>query len=178
MMKLNSAQDPRFIVNLKNHHGQCEINFHLLMGLVPKCREASGEWRVAMASSLFSAVVSFQRIELSPYTTTLRITQESVRPSDDAQRERADAGFQALAKSESSYLLPPSLTVRLYHDVEMAEVVAWDNHRYWHPVYSYPNSRMYHRDEKLALNRFLGEWLVCCRKLGVSLQHFVNPLPD
>ena len=178
-MKPSDIQDPRFVVNLKDHHGQCEINFHLLMTLVPECRESSTQWRFSMDSSLVQAVASFQRIDLSPYTTTLRITQHRSPSSyTEASTRQTDSYTSVSTKRMPAYLMPPSLTVRLYHDVEMAEVVAWDNHRYWHPVYSYPNSRMYHRDEKLALNRFLGEWLVCCRKLGVSLQHFVNPLPD
>jgi uncharacterized protein YqiB (DUF1249 family) len=35
-------------------------------------------------------------------------------------------------------------------------------------VYSYPNPNMYQPDEKLALNRFLGELLFHCRKLGIA----------
>ncbi len=153
MVALRIRTDNDYVVNLKHHHTQCELNFHLMMGLVPNCRE-SALWQFHLDDAAATAVV-IQRIDEAPFTTTLEITQVS----------------------QFSVLSPPKIQVRLYHDVEMAEVVAWDNHRHWQPVYSYPNKRMYQRDEKLALNRFLGEWLVYCRKLGLSSEGFVNPLP-
>lgn len=148
-----------FVVNLKSHHTQCELNFHLCMALFPHCRTEQSQWQfniAALTPPYAKHRVLIQRLDLAPYTTTLQITQ--------SQRAK-------------SYITTPKLTVRLYHDVEMAEVVAWNNHRHWHPVYSYPNRQMYQRDEKLALNRFLGEWLVHCRKLGLCASGFVNPLP-
>jgi uncharacterized protein YqiB (DUF1249 family) len=144
-----------YIVNLKRHHSQCELNYHLCMSLIPDCRKGSTRWAFELPSEQkVSVVVSL--IDLAPYTTTLEITQSTI---------------------DADYVVRPKMLIRLYHDVEMAEVVAWDNHRHWHPVYSYPNRKMYQRDEKLALNRFLGEWLVHCRKLGISPEGFVNPLP-
>ena len=130
------------------------------MSLVPECRGDNDVWHFTIGSCE-PVAVSVRRIDLAPYTTTLFIEQRV-------------SGQAPLGTDR--YISKPTLTVRLYHDVEMAEVVAWDNHRHWHSVYSYPNHKMYHRDEKLALNRFLGEWLVYCRKLGVSSQSFVNPL--
>ena len=52
----------------------------------------------------------------------------------------------------------------------MAEVIAWDNHRHWLPVYTYPNAKMYQADEKLALNRFLGDWLTYFRKTCLTIE--------
>ncbi|HEY7771731.1 MAG TPA: DUF1249 domain-containing protein [Marinagarivorans sp.] len=155
MVALNYAELKECVVNLKRHHTQCELNFHLCMSLIPGCRDGVTQWQFELPSSA-AVLVTIRLLDLAPYTTTLEITQAS--GSDD-------------------YISRPKMRIRLYHDVEMAEVVAWDNHRHWYPVYSYPNRKMYQRDEKLALNRFLGEWLVHCRKLGLSPVGFVNPLP-
>ena len=155
MVAFNALLDPHYVVNLKKHHSQCEMNFHLCMSLVPDCRQGRKAWCFDLPSTA-SRQVSITLLDFAPYTTTLQITETSI---------------------ANGYINAPTMIVRLYHDVEMAEVVAWNNHRHWHPVYSYPNRKMYHRDEKLALNRFLGEWLVHCRKLGFSSAGFVNPLP-
>lgn len=133
-------------VDLRSHHSQCEMNYHLCMALVPGCRSGSALWRFAL-DSVQRAEVTLSLCESAPYTSTVDITQQIV---------------------QRSYLEAPRLRVRLYHDVEMAEVIGWNRHRHWLPVYQYPNRYMYHPDEKLALNRFLGELLVHCRKLGIA----------
>lgn len=156
MVAFNSELLPSYVVDLKHHHSQCELNFHLAMGLVQNCRSGMREWQFELPTPSYPLSVKIILLDSAPYTSTFKITQTC---------------------NEYSYLHLPILTVRLYHDVEMAEVVAWDNHKHWYPVYSYPNNKMYHRDEKLALNRFFGEWLVHCRKLGISSAGFVNPLP-
>ena len=64
-----------------------------------------------------------------------------------------------------------AMTVRLYHDASLAEVVGsevtgYQKHRYLLPRYSYPNSAMHQRDEKSQLNQFLGEVLSLCLAEG------------
>ena len=160
-MAFKSQLLPDYVPDLKAHHGQCELNFHLVMGLVPDCRLGKREWVFELPSPS-SLSVKIVLLDLARYTTTFQITQIMAASS---------------AADLSSYITLPVLTIRLYHDIEMAEIVAWDNHRHWFPLYAYPNRKMYHRDEKMVLNRFLGEWLVHCRKLGFSPTGFVNPLP-
>ncbi len=148
-MLSRAAEDPigrAKPVNLRLHHSQCEINYHLCMALAPGCRNGETLWQFSLDAGQHTRV-RLTVHESAPYTTTLELVQEL------AQR---------------SYIEAPVLRVRLYHDVEMAEVIGWNRHRHWLPVYSYPNRQMYQRDEKLALNRFLGEFLVHCRKLGIA----------
>lgn len=57
------------------------------------------------------------------------------------------------------------MTVRLYHDVKLAEVVSMAGLRLAKASYSYPNELMFLPDEKAQQNRLLGEWL------SLSLQH-------
>ena len=52
-----------------------------------------------------------------------------------------------------------NLTVRLYHDVNLAEVVACNCLRSKLARYDYPNASMFQPDEKAQQNRFLAEWL-------------------
>ena len=62
--------------------------------------------------------------------------------------------------------------VRLYHDAKVAEVLSGLNDAMLPPVYPYPNSKMKQPDEKIQLNRFLGEWLSFCLQFGQS--HSLN----
>lgn len=133
-------------VDLRLHHSQCEMNYHLCMALTPGCRSGVMQWHFTLDSH-HNTQVHMRVVESAPYTTTMELLQEN------AQRP---------------YIQSPRIGVRLYHDAEMAEVTGWNGHRHWLPVYQYPNRHMYQRDEKLALNRFLGELLVHCRKLGIA----------
>lgn len=133
-------------LNLCSHHAQCEMNYHLSISLMPGLREGSGNWEFIVGEEANKVRISLH--EAAPYTTTVDIVQS-----------RTDC---------DEHISNPRIRVRLYHDVEMAEVIAWDNHRHWLPIYTYPNRRMYLPDEKLAINRFLGEWLGHCLKLGIA----------
>lgn len=167
-------------INLCSHHAQCELNYHLSISLMPGLREDRSQRVFSVGEPAIK--VCMQRIETAPYTTTIEITQVSTHaprarlrvtqaaPNNKSEKSkesnRSNGNKESLAHLEN--LAAPQLRVRLYHDVEMAEVIAWDNHRHWLPVYTYPNRRMYLPDEKLAINRFLGEWLSHCLKLGIA----------
>lgn len=146
-----SADEKRPVaVNLSSHHAQCELNYHMCMALLPDCRTGRNHWTFILGDGR-SFMVCVSLIESAPYTSTIEVVQ------------KPELG---------RFLQPLKLRLRLYHDAAMAEVVAWDRHRNWLPVYGYPNAHMYHPDEKLALNRFLGEWLSHCRKLGIVCEPF------
>lgn len=88
----------------------------------------------------------------APYTTTLTIAPEG----------------------EPLPVLAPVLTVRMYHDARLAEVVEFASRRQVQPRYDYPNPDMYQPDEKAQWNRFLGEWLSHCLQHGLALEHPVT----
>jgi hypothetical protein len=52
-----------------------------------------------------------------------------------------------------------TMTVRMYHDARVAEVVDCSGYGRFEPEYRYPNQRMLQRDEKRQINQLLGEWL-------------------
>jgi len=133
-------------VDLQSHHAQCELNFHRLLGLMPNWEEGEQQWTLAIGSD-GSFTVRLRVVDSARYTTTVEVIQQQ-------------PGLE-----------PPKLVIRLYHDAAMAEIISWDRHRHWKPQYSYPNPQMYQPDEKLELNRFLGDWLEICHSQGY-------PYPD
>lgn len=134
MTRENSRRGPPTI-DLRGHHALCELNFHKFLNLLPGIRGGVDSWSFSAGNEHSLFKVKIDVVDDAPYTTTVVVEQS-----------------HALLQS-------PRIVVRLYHDVSMAEIVSWDHHRYWLPTYAYPNTQMYHPDEKLALNQFLGEWL-------------------
>lgn len=68
--------------------------------------------------------------------------------------------------SAGKWINNPELTVRLYHDASVAEVMGCSGHRPLQGVNQYPNKYMHHPDEKKQLNSFLAEWLNFCLSHG------------
>jgi uncharacterized protein len=93
--------------------------------------------------------VEIRIVEAFRYTSTLEIVQ---RPE------------------LKQFMTNPSMLVRVYHDANTAEVVSYQGHRNLLPRYSCPNPKMYQPDEKMQVNRFLGEWLSHCLEVGRSLK--------
>lgn len=141
----------RYKVDLSRQLAECEANYLRLRKLMPE-GDGAEQWQFAVAGGGPRSHTRIRVLERSRYTTTVQIKQAD---SDD----RPDAWLRA-----------PQLTVRLYHDARLAEVLAWERHRRLHPRYDYPNQAMYQQDEKAQLNRFLGEWLGLCLKQGRSLE--------
>ena len=91
--------------------------------------------------------VRIKILEAFKYTTTLEITQKP---------------------EFKKWKTNPLMLVRVYHDASTAEVVSYQGHRNLKPRYTQPNPKMYHADEKMQVNKFLGEWLTHCLKVGRS----------
>ncbi len=64
------------------------------------------------------------------------------------------------------WLNNPQMTVRVYHDAMMAEVISCYRQRQIAPVNDYPNRFMHHPDEKVQVNGFLADWLDYCLRFG------------
>lgn len=144
----------RYKVNLPLQMAECETNFARLKKLLPN----EGDLReFALSRGAQEWLYSLHIIERSPYTTTLKLTQI------------------AKCSIDSIWLQMPCLTVRMYHDAELAEVLAWEGHKRLRPRYDYPNQSMYQCDEKLQINQFLGEWLCLCLRQGHEIDN-VMPL--
>ena len=144
----------RYRIDLSADMAECEANYFRFKKLL---NDSSDECRFLVQGKHHSWLQLIQVIERSPYTTTLSWRQIPLIHS-------------------SPWLSSPKLTVRLYEDAKLAEVLAWENHRRLRPRYDYPNKAMYLADEKRQLNRFLAEWLSLCLHSGQSADlHFVTP---
>lgn len=89
-----------------------------------------------------SDAYAFTLLEQTRYTSTVRLT----------------ADWQLCSK-----LIPAiEMTVRLYHDAGVAEVLSYQKSRYFKVEYEYPNPSMRSKREKRRLNEFLRDWLACC----------------
>lgn len=146
----------RYRVDFPLQMAECEANYHRLLKLMhgQPLRET---WQIALAAGMADQCLQIRIVEKSRYTTTVQIEQLSIR-----------------LPGAIDWLQLPKLTVRLYHDARLAEVLAWENHKRVRPRYEYPNHQMYQSDEKLQINCFLGECLALCLEQGYSLD---NPLP-
>lgn len=131
----------RYKVDLPLQMAECETNYARLNKLLVD--RSQNEFRLIVARGGQQWLHMLKVLERSPYTTTLELSRASIGVS-------------------SEWLAMPKLTLRMYHDAKLAEVLAWEGHKRLRPRYEYPNRSMYQSDEKYQLNRFLGEWLNLC----------------
>ena len=143
---MNALTKPGYRVDLAGLQAICDANYARLCRLMPDMDSQDERCIRLQAPDGVAQQLLMQVLERCTYTTTLRLSHE--RPH--------------------AWLPPPSMEVRLYHDVNMAEVVAAYNRRQFRGVYPYPNEQMLQPDEKHQLNHFLGEWLGYCQRHGLS----------
>jgi uncharacterized protein YqiB (DUF1249 family) len=142
--------NPRYVPDLRGHISQCEWNYHSLMKLMPALdSEDLRSFVVERADRVMR--IDMRVSERCKYTTILSVSQ-------NLDGEEGSDG--------TAWLEGPSMTVRLYHDAAMAEVISFQQQRGIPPRNAYPNPRMHHRDEKAQLNRFLGDWVKHCLHHG------------
>ena len=142
-------------VDLPSHMAECDANYHRLSRIFPQVKQANAKQvnprKVTEPMTLvlpdMDAMVCFEVLEQSPYTTLLEV--------------RTEPGKRWLAWAQA-----PKFTVRAYHDAKSAEVVSYQNRDRFHGKYEYPNTHMRQRDEKAQINRLLSEFLNLCLEQG------------
>jgi len=137
----------RYKVNLPLQMAECEANYLRLNKLLLHLQGDECRFMTSRGSQQWLHLLRIT--ERSPYTTTLQLSQVSL-------------------QEQPNWLAMPKLTLRLYKDAKLVEVLAWEGHKRLRPRYDYPNQAMYQRDEKHQLNQFLGEWLRLCLEEGHS----------
>lgn len=149
------AVKTRYTINFPDHMARCEANYWLLGKLMPDSA-LRDRWEFTVGREPRAWRMQIRITERMRYTTTVEI----------CRRDAVD----------NRWLQMPTLTVRLYHDADIAEVLAWEQHRRLAVRYDYPNFRMYQADEKTQFNEFLGEWLNLCLAQGRSLDEVSLPV--
>lgn len=153
----------RYKIDLPAQMAECEANYHRLLKLMPE-HASVNEWQFAISGVNRIQTLEIVILERSRYTTTIQLAQKT--PSTTVLPMTAELGESLVIPQAWLYL--PKLTVRLYHDARLAEVLAWEDHKRLRARYEYPNRAMYQNDEKAQLNRFLGEWLALSLARGHS----------
>ena len=140
----------RYSIDLNAHMCECEANYARLMRLMPMLAEGDRS-AFAMALGESEPRVNLRVVARHKYTTVIELSQEN-------------------AREDARDLPETRLGVRVYHDAKSAEVIAFQDQRGFQAVYAYPNRQMRHPDEKVQINRFLGEFLRMCIAHGISLE--------
>jgi len=131
-----------------------ESNYRRIMKLLHLVGEGD-ELSISLYNgAFFIGTVKARNLDNSKYTDTILLEQVS---------------------ASGKWLNNPALTVRLYHDAAVAEVISSQGYRALAGSNDYPNKFMHHPDEKVQLNRFLCEWLSFCLRYGVCDTHPYNP---
>ena len=138
----------RYKVDLQAYMAECEANYLRLMKLWPE-REDEFYYQVELPENR-SAMIHFRVVERCRYTTMMTIEQEGA----------------------GEWLPNSHFEIRVYHDVAMVEVVAYQKQRGIQPRYSYPNQYMYQKDEKYQQHRFLSACLANCLDNGLCVVEY------
>jgi uncharacterized protein YqiB (DUF1249 family) len=96
--------------------------------------------------------------EVTRYTSLITFEQKVLKKKGFTQKKSTS---NALFNS-----LHPRMSIRLYHDARMAEVISSQDIHQVKPRYDYPNKHMHQQDEKQQINQFLNEWLHLCLTHG------------
>lgn len=166
-----TMQSKKYHPKLSTLMSLCEINYMLLIRLLANNDEDIIGKEINFFISDFLAY-NIKTLEITRYTSLISICQEM----PNANKEDVEH-FKNLDKKNKkdllSSILHPKMTIRLYHDARMAEVISNQDIRQVKPRYDYPNNKMHLPDEKEQINIFLKEWLQLCLKLGqVNLSLF------
>ncbi len=146
-----------YSIDLSAQMAVCDANFIRILQLLPSM-EFGVRRDISFNNSLNlnvqtndSLTTSIEVIESFKYTSTIRI---------------ANLPNQSATKADSYYQAPEML-IRMYHDAKTAEVISYQQARYFKAKYALPNKSMYQADEKEQINFFLSEWLSFCQKEGL-----------
>jgi uncharacterized protein YqiB (DUF1249 family) len=165
-------QSKKYHPKLSTLMNLCEINYMLLIRLltINNDEDVIGNERDFFISDFLAYKI--KTLEITRYTSLISICQEM------PNAKQINTGHDENLEKESnkvlfSSILHPKMTIRLYHDARMAEVISNQDIRQVKPRYDYPNRKMHLPDEKEQINLFLKEWLQLCLKLGqVNLSLF------
>lgn len=102
-------------------------------------------------------------IEVTRYTSLITFEQKTLKHNDFKCNiaDKTARNIEAFSNSFHS-----RMSIRLYHDARMAEVISSQDVFQVKPRYDYPNKNMHQQDEKQQINQFLNEWLHLCLEHG------------
>jgi len=127
-----------------------ERNFQKLLTLIPRLHAITHKSSVKLNNIEYLAITIREQC---PYTTIIDI---------DHLLDNA--------------LLPDlSMTIRVYYDASMAEVIHYQRQSHFKPSYEYPNPAMHQPLEKRQINLFFDDWLKHCLNLSKQVDISESP---
>lgn len=141
-----SLRKKTYVPDLRRLGALCEGNYLRLSRLraLEQAPERVTEFELHRSEHYFGRV-RIESLQQARYTETLLLEQ---------------------IHNAGRWLNNPELTVRVYHDAAMAEVISCYRDRRIAAVNDYPNRYMHHPDEKIQVNSFLADWLDFCLDFG------------
>ncbi len=130
-----------------------EGNYALLMELAPAISNDVGINRLTLRH-LHGPLMEICVVERHKFTTVVSITTK-------------------LSDHENLFT-NPVLLVRIYHDVQVAEVIGYQAFTRFEPDYPYPNEQMLQPDEKRQVNQLLNELLGNYRGHRIHTRTFID----
>lgn len=144
---LHGALSCRYTVDLQHLQTVCALNYGRLHRLLPDL-SAQDHYRFFWEQpGQEPAALTIEVLERSVYTDTLLLSQTTTR---------------------LPWCPRLDMEVRIYHDVELAEVLRFQAARRIAARNRYPNPAMQARDEKTQVNEFLAECLDHCLREGYA----------
>lgn len=134
-----------YVPDLTSISSICEANYARLIKLLPDMDSGIGREFNLAGGPNHNTQIRFTITENFKYTLTILVEQTS---------ELHD------------FFKPPKMEVRLYQDVNLAEVISFANNHRFNGVYTYPNPEMRQPDEKHQINLFFSDWLLHCLEHG------------
>lgn len=161
---LNSNQ---YNVDLASHLVVCEANFYRLLQLMPNAGEHQ-QWGYIIGNHYkLETSLALEIIAVARYTTSVRLTYKNPLFSPDRHYHYMAASPSAMSRLWlESKQAQCTLDIQMYHDANLAEVIAMQQYRRLQARYNYPNAQMHQQDEQARLNTYLQEILSHCLKNG------------
>ena len=166
-MRVNFVAKRKHKVSLIEDIAERDANYIRLLRLLPRLRA----WRDLSRRPLSEFNEEQAAAELQGHSVTLLLPG---RDGDDislrirvTEAYRFTTGLEIVQEPDDpDRIANPTMHVRVYHDVNSAEVLSYQGHRGFKGRYKQPNKHMYQVNEKAQINRFLGEWLTHCLQYG------------
>lgn len=134
MSSVTSLKPKRYQPNINRFLTLCGRNYYHILRWLPDDAEQGASWQVGGEYGFLDV----RLLENTRYTQLIEISRNV---------------------GKTDFVDTPKISVRVYHDAKLAEVLTSRQIYQLSPVYDYPNIRMHHRDEKYRVNAFLEELL-------------------
>jgi len=165
-----------YTINLSEQMAVCDANYIRLLKLLGNTRSLKRRLvtmpQIGIGANRGQVTVSIEMVEDFKYTSTISVKQilsnDSIGQSIGKSIAKNSDNIVSINKDKGARYKAPEMIIRVYHDAKTAEVMSYQNQKYFKAVYPVPNKLMYQRDEKEQLNLFLADWLNLCINEGLG----------